>query len=603
MRQRRNGADKAKAAGSPKPGVWRQREWLGYAGVFLLAAAVRALYLAQLRHSVLFEVLLGDGKMYDDWARRIVGGDWLGREVFFEVPLYPYFMAVLYKLFGPEPMAVRAAQVMLGAGSCLALALASRQFFSRRVGILAGVLLAVYPPAIFYGGLLHKSALDLFFITLLLWLLGQFLSHGSGWKALLAGLVLSCFVLTRENALVLYPLIALWMGIHLRTEPVKRRLSWVGAFTAGTASLLLLVGWHNKMTGGSFQPTASSVGVNFYYGNSRQSDGRYFALAPWRGNIEFEHQDKLELAEMESGRKLTMGEMSEFWWKKALAEIRADPGRWCRLMAGKWLLTWNRAEVMDTESILLYREHSWLLRLLGMLDFGVVCPLALCGVWLTRGQWRRLWVLYGVVLGFAGAVALFVVAGRYRLPVVPPLLLFAAAGVWEMVAVARRRQRRPLGWAVVILAVSGVGVNWKLLSPDEELASTHSSLGVALLRNGEAAKSIAEFKAALRIRPDWTSAANNLAWIYATHGDAELRNGAEAVLLGEQACRATGFKDPMLLDTLAAAYAEAGRFQEAVSTAQRGIELATGARDRGLQEKLRSRLELYRSQRPYRMNP
>ena len=73
--------------------------------------------------------------------------------------------------------------------------------------------------------------------------------------------------------------------------------------------------------------------------------------------------------------------------------------------------------------------------------------------------------------------------------------------------------------------------------------------------------------------------------------------------LGEKACRATEFKDPMLLDTLAAAYAEAGRFQEAVNTAQRGIELATGARDHGLQEKLRSRLELYQSQRPYRMNP
>src|SRR5436190_13145927 len=116
--------------------------------------------------------------------------------------------------------------------------------------------------------------------------------------------------------------------------------------------------------------------------------------------------------------------MSQFWWDKALREIAADPAHWIKLLWRKWALTWNAAEPMDTESILHYREESILLRALKFLNFGVICPLALVGVWLTRPHWRQLWILYGIIAGFAVAVALFLVFGRYRFPITPILMLF-----------------------------------------------------------------------------------------------------------------------------------------------------------------------------------
>lgn len=88
--------------------------------------------------------------------------DWLGSTVFFQTPLYPYFLGALYTLAGRDLLVVRLIQLVLGSTSCVLLALAGRHFFGRTVGIVAGTLLAVYPTAVFYDGSIQKPVLDIF---------------------------------------------------------------------------------------------------------------------------------------------------------------------------------------------------------------------------------------------------------------------------------------------------------------------------------------------------------------------------------------------------------------------------------------------------------
>jgi Flp pilus assembly protein TadD len=92
--------------------------------------------------------------------------------------------------------------------------------------------------------------------------------------------------------------------------------------------------------------------------------------------------------------------------------------------------------------------------------------------------------------------------------------------------------------------------------------------------------------------------ASNLAWILATSPEAMQRNGHEAVRLAEWACKATAYKSPPLLDTLAAAYAEVGQFDKAVSTTLKAIEIVH-SNPKSPTSTLESRLELYRAGRPY----
>lgn len=141
--------------------------------IFALALAVRLVHVWQMRRSPFFDVLMGDSRGYDEWARRIAGGEWVGRDVFYQAPLYPYFLGVVYAIAGHSLLIVRVVQAVLGSAACVFVALAAACFFSQRVGVVAGVMLALYAPAIFFDGLIQKSVLDVFFLSIALWLIAR----------------------------------------------------------------------------------------------------------------------------------------------------------------------------------------------------------------------------------------------------------------------------------------------------------------------------------------------------------------------------------------------------------------------------------------------
>jgi tetratricopeptide (TPR) repeat protein len=126
------------------------------------------------------------------------------------------------------------------------------------------------------------------------------------------------------------------------------------------------------------------------------------------------------------------------------------------------------------------------------------------------------------------------------------------------------------------------------------------NLAAALSEREELLKSLAERREALRLRPYDVVLLNDVAWMLATSPNASVRNGAEAVELAGRAMKLPGGQQPAVLGTLAAAYAEAGRFPEAVRTAEQALRLAAAAGDHTLAEMIRTRLELYSSGKPYR---
>jgi len=134
-------------------------------------------------------------------------------------------------------------------------------------------------------------------------------------------------------------------------------------------------------------------------------------------------------------------------------------------------------------------------------------------------------------------------------------------------------------------------------------ADVHLTFGQVLLYLGDAPNGLRHFQEAVRLAPDWPPALNGLAWLLATHPDVTVRNGPEAVRLAEQVCAVTGRGDPTLLDTLAAAYAEAGRFPEAINAAQEALALARTAGDKAAVNQTENLLGFFQSGRPFRENP
>ena len=134
-------------------------------------------------------------------------------------------------------------------------------------------------------------------------------------------------------------------------------------------------------------------------------------------------------------------------------------------------------------------------------------------------------------------------------------------------------------------------------------ARAHKGLADLLLEQGDTRKAVAEYREAMRLKPDWPEPARRLAWVLATDENPKYRDAGEAVRLAEQACAATSRKNPFALDTLAAAYAEAGRFEEAVTAAREALEKLPASSDAGLSQQIRGRLALYGARRPFRERP
>ncbi|WP_145391522.1 ArnT family glycosyltransferase [Stieleria neptunia] len=456
--------------------------------------------------------LLGDAKGYVDWAVKISDGDWYGTETFYQAPLYPYFLAVLISIFGPSITLVRLVQMMLGVAGVALIGLAGRKLFSERVGLVSALMLAAYPPAIYYDGIIQKAALATFLLCALIAACVYLQSEQRWWYAVLAGISLGLLVLARENALLWTPLIPAWIVLG-RRETHRHRWKLVGCYAGGLALILLPVAARNASLGGEWSPTTFQAGPNFYIGNNIEANGIYVPLVPGRGTPMYERADAERLAEQAVGHELSAREVSQFWMSRAWEDIRQAPGRWLQLMVAKTFMVFNRYEVPDVESMYIFREYSAPLKLSRIWHFGTLCPLGIWGLVATRREWRKLWLYYLLLLTMIAAVVGFFILGRYRNPVAILFIPFAAAGAVDLFVRVRERRWRSIP-VVAVLLVSGVFCNIRVHEERSLHASCYMNMGISACKAGNLPAGIQLLQKAIDGFPEMAEGYVNLGRAY-----------------------------------------------------------------------------------------
>lgn len=482
-------------------GSQRWKDAALFAGICAAALVIRLIYLLQARSVPFFEHLLVDSRRYDEWARRIASGDWRGDGVFFQAPLYPYLLGILYRTFGDDVWTAYLAQALLGALSCGFVFVAGRFFLSRAAGVAAGLLFALYAPAIFFDGLIQKASLASFLFAGCLALLGRAGRRPGTGTFSAIGMTLGMLSLTRENARILIVPILIWVLVSLAASR-RRRAVWVLAVVAGMAGVLAPVGLRNLVVGGEFVISSSQLGPNFYIGNNPRATGTYVPLVPGQHTPIQEERNARELAERALARELSSREVSHYWLARSWEFVRSRPLQWLGLLGTKWALVWNAYEIPDANDYYFYRDYSSMLRGLGWFaHFGVLCPLAVGGVALTLRRRRELWILYALGFIIALSVTAFFVLARYRFPLVPLLAIFAGAGLVEGLRSFRRFDR----WIVMVLAlVAAVAV---FCNRHTRIAADMSSLAYmnyadVLTRQGKFAEAAGQYERGLARVPD-----------------------------------------------------------------------------------------------------
>jgi Tfp pilus assembly protein PilF/4-amino-4-deoxy-L-arabinose transferase-like glycosyltransferase len=482
------------------PRWWQWPAALAALGV--AAFAIRAANVVALSSSPFLTALIGDSLQFDILAKRVLAGDWVNSGIYYQGQLYPYFLAMVYAIVGQDPVAVRLVQSAIGAVACVLLAAAGAGFFDRRSGLAAGILVALYPPAIFFDALIQKSSPDLLFVALLLLALAACLREPKAAWLLVGGVAIGALSWNRENARILLPLVIAWLLLQFRGTPLTRRAQWAAVVTLGVAAVLGPVTVRNFRLTGEFVLTTSQSGPNFYIGNHLGASGGYEPLAPGRGNFEYERQDAIRIAEAASGRSLSSTEVSDYWWRRTFVDIRQDPVAWVRLVARKTWLTVGAHEPIDTESLEAYADYSWVLQVTRPLTFGVLLGFAVFGGWVHRRRWRDFVILVGIFLAMACSVVAFFVFARYRFPLVPVAALFAGAGVAALTRISRGGIR-DLALPILVCALLASILHIPVRTSSDE---TYFNYGTHFLREGRPADAVPMLREAVRRDPSHAEA-------------------------------------------------------------------------------------------------
>jgi tetratricopeptide (TPR) repeat protein len=546
----------------------RHRDWLAPLGVFVLALALRLIYYAEIAEMPFVLHPVVDARAYDEWAQRIAAGAWWGDQAFYQAPAYPYFLAVIYGALGRDLALVHVIQMVMGAASCVLMFGCGRLLFGFGTGLCAGLMLAAYPPAIFFDGIIGKAGLGLFLLTGLLALLLAHQRAPRAGRALLAGAVLGLLALTRENALALAPALPVWLWLRFRDRPAALRARWLACFVAGLASVLLFVGLRNYLVGDTFALTTSQMGTNFYIGNSPEATGLYVPLIAGRHTPVYEATDAALLAERALGRDLTRGEVSDYWMSKGLAFVRDDPLGWLRLMVIKLALTWNAFEIADTEDIYVYADWSALLRrTLPLWHFGLLAPLAAAGVVLAWRERRDFWLLAWLALVYTGSVALFITFARFRFPLVPMLMPLAAVAVVRSASLYWSGRPRELLAPACAFVACALFVNFPILEEERFLVASYANLGGIMLNQDRPEEAAPYLERAYALDTENADLRFHMAVLAYKRGELPQ---AEAHVLRMIELEPTDFRGPRLLAMI---YRQTGRPAQARVQARKAFAL------------------------------
>ena len=428
------------------------------------ALLIRAAMLWAFNQTPYFEMLNIDMKSYHAMALEIRGGQWLPNGPFYQAPLYAYFLAFLYKCFGTSLWVPRITNLVLGTANIVLLYALGVRLFSRPVGLGAAVLLLLFGPLLLEETGVIKTSLIIFCLLLSLALVLRHAREGTRSGMVASGMFLGITAAGAGQLLVAIPVLAVTIGSRWWNPSNALRSRFAAWFLAGCLiPLAPVIGW-NTYWGGGLLLTSADAGLNLYMGNNPRSTGLPARPPGLRDIPEYEPGDARRIAEKETGRPLSMAEVSRYWSGRALSYMADNPASFLSGLARKFVVLWNAYELPDNYHYSFIRNRF--MRMLWVFPtFALIGPLALLGLIVHGRRWRELLPLYGVCTVYLAILLLFYVRGRYRLAAVPLLMLFAAAGAAWLLRAWREQHWKAMGLGVVLFASAAVFVNQTYTEP------------------------------------------------------------------------------------------------------------------------------------------
>ena len=476
--------------------------------VFVIAYLTRLAYFFSIKVLPTFYSLSLDALVHDTWAMEILFKDFWGNAAFFRAPLYSYFLALIYGVFGHNLFIARLIQIIIGSLSCVLIyILAFKIYRNKAISLISGIIASLYWVFIYFDNELLIPVL-IVFLNLSGIIIFLEAIENMNLKALFySGLIFGLSAISRPNILLFMPFLFVWLFIVIRKDKnLKSSIKFCSIFTIGVCLIVFPITLRNYIIGDDFVLIGSQGGVNFYIGNNPYSDGKTAVVPGTKGTFWGGYHDTNNIAMNDMKKTLLPSEISDYWYKKGIKFILSNPVKTLKLYGKKLSLIFDLNEISNNKNIAFFKNESNILRLPLFFGLSLVFPFALSGMIFSKKD--RYWYLITFfVIIYSISILLFFVTSRFRIPILPILIIFASYSIWKIYNCIISKKKSTY-IAMIILTIFFFTLLFINSTPQPDLSKTsdgHYIIANAYYRTRKFDKALELFKKTIQLNHPYKS--------------------------------------------------------------------------------------------------
>ncbi|MGD0336053.1 MAG: glycosyltransferase family 39 protein [Candidatus Omnitrophota bacterium] len=496
--------------------------------ILLVSLILRFACLIQLKSSHLSGFFVADAYPYDSLALEILKGNLFSRDFLYTYPVYPFFVSIVYYIFGHSLIAVGVIQILLDALTGILLYSICLKIFNKKsIALLAFFMYACYGLAILYTGFLVAVTLSIFINVLLIWVLIPTMSKKHPVHWLFSGVILGLSFLITANTIIFLPFLVIWSVSGIKKD-TRKKITNLLYLVLGICITLAPFSLRNYKIEKNFSPFPAQGGLKFYIGNNPQARGIYETLNGISKVPITDVKDSIALAEKEAKKDFNSFQASLYWSKKGLRFIASHPFIFLDLVMRKFILFWNNVEFAPNVN---YYFCSTILPVLKLplFSFGLIAPFSILGIiFVFTQKQEKAYLVIALIFAYILYAIIFFVADRYRIPVVPFLIMLASYAVYNFYLIARNGFKRELIGCLVLLFVLFITINSDFypINPKNSFTTARRNLGLVYYNLGNVyvskammTEAVEHYQKAIELNPGFTEAYNNIILAYYKKND------------------------------------------------------------------------------------
>ena len=404
-----------------------------FKGIYLYSYALNNPY---------YSIASMDSAVYVNWAQLINEQGWLGTEIFYRAPFYPYLLSIIF-LFAPNNfLAVYIMQLALGICSVGLIYSIGKRIYCERAGLIAAGFSILYSPLTFFETKILPTVTGIFLGLLSIYLITRAEEEKKWYYWLGGAATLGLAIICRPNYLLMIPLIIFGI-LLLHRRQLRETATPILILVLVSSAIIGTVTLRNYLVGKDFILISANAGITFAQGNNPLARGSIAVIPGFSGEVTNQRYEETRIAEKVTGRKLKPSEINTFWFKWGFTFIRKQPLEYLKLLLYKAAILCNNIELGSNYLLEVDKQVTPWLKL-AFLPFGFIMGWAVIGFARIFLEPKPALALVAAFIASFLTVMIFYANSRYRMTLLAPAIIMAGGGLDYLL-------RKPRRFVVILL--------------------------------------------------------------------------------------------------------------------------------------------------------